>query len=74
MGLADAERAIKPIVLGRKNYLFAGSLAGAKNAAVLYSLIETCKLIGINPFVYLKAVLTRLPSTLMKDLKQLLPY
>ena len=69
-----AERAIKPVVLGRKNYLFAGSPAGAKNAAVLYSLIETCKLIGINPFVYLKDVLTRLPTTLMKDLKHLLPY
>lgn len=69
-----AERAIKPVVLGRKNYLFAGSHEGAKNAAILYSLIETCKLIGINPFAYLKDVLTRLPTTLMKNLNQLLPY
>ena len=63
-----SERAIKPVVLGRKNYLFAGSHEGAKNAAVLYSLIETCKLIEINPFDYLKDVLTRLPTTLIKDL------
>jgi transposase len=69
-----AERAIKPLVLGRKNYLFAGSHEGAKNAAILYSIIETCKLNGINPFAYLKDVLTRLPTTLMKNLNQLLPY
>ena len=69
-----AERAIKPVVLGRKNYLFAGSHDGAKNAAILYSIIETCKLNGINPFAYLKDVLTRLPTTLNKDLNQLLPY
>ncbi len=69
-----AERAIKPVVLGRKNYLFAGSHDGAKNAAILYSIIETCKLNGVNPFVYLKDVLTRLPTTLNKDLNLLLPY
>lgn len=69
-----AERAIKPLVIGRKNWLFAGSHDGGKNAALLYSLIETCKLNGINPFAYLKDVLTRLPTTLNKDLYQLLPY
>ena len=69
-----AERAIKPLVIGRKNWLFAGNHEGAKRAAVLYSIIETCKLNGINPYFYLKDVLTKLPSTLMKDLKQLLPY
>ena len=69
-----AERAIKPVVIGRKNYLFAGSHEAAQNAAVLYSLIETCKLNDINPFIYLKDVLARLPTTLMKNLKQLLPY
>ena len=69
-----AERAIKPVVIGRKNYLFAGSHEGAKNAAILYSLIETCKLNNINPFAYLRDVLTRLPTTLMKNLNSLLPY
>jgi len=69
-----AERAMKPVVLGRKNYLFAGSHEGAINAAIIYSIIETCKLNGINTFDYIRDVLTRLPTTLMKDLKQLLPY
>lgn len=69
-----AERAIKTVVIGRKNWMFAGSHEGAKKAAILYSLIETCKLNGINPFAYFKDVLTRLPTTLMKDLNQLLPY
>jgi len=69
-----AERAIKPLVLGRKNWLFAGSHEGAQNAAVLYSIIETCKINAVNPFIYLKDVLTRLPTTLNKNLNQLLPY
>jgi transposase len=69
-----AERAIKPLALGRKNYLFAGSHEGAKNAEILYSIIEICKLNGGNPFAYLKDVLTRLPTTLIKNLNQLLPY
>jgi len=69
-----AERAIKPLVIGRKNYLFAGSHEGAKRAAVLYSILETCKLNGVNTWDYLNDVLTRLPTTLMKDLGSLLPY
>lgn len=69
-----SERAMKSVVIGRKNWLFSGSHEGAKRAAVLYSLIETCKLNGINPFYYLKEVLSKLPTTLMKDLHQLLPY
>lgn len=69
-----AERGIKRLVIGRKNWMFAGSHDGAKNAAILYSLIETCKLNEINPFAYLKDVLTRLPTTLNKNLNQLLPY
>lgn len=43
-----AERAIKPVIIGRKNYLFAGSDAGGKRAAILYSIIETCKQNAIN--------------------------
>jgi transposase len=69
-----AERAMKTVVIGRKNWLFAGSHEGATNAAILYSLIETCKLNGINPFYYLQDVLKRLPTTLMKNLNELLPY
>lgn len=69
-----AERAIKPLVIGRKNYLFAGSHEGAKRAAIIYSIIETCKLNAINPWDYINNVLTRLPSTLVTDINQLLPY
>lgn len=68
-----AERAINPAVIGRKNYLFAGSHKGAKNAAVIYSLIETCKTLKIEPFWYLKDVLERLPTTLMSQIRELIP-
>jgi transposase len=69
-----AERLIKPIVLGRKNWLQLGSPRGGKNAAVLFSLIETCKLNEVNTFDYLRDVLQRLPTTKMKDIRELLPY
>lgn len=68
-----AERAIKPFVIGRKNFLFAGSHLGAEHAAVIYSLIETCKMHNINTFDYLKNVLVRLPTTLNKDIASLFP-
>ena len=69
-----AERAIKPMVIGRKNWLFAESHDGAKSAAIIYSIIETFKINKINPFLYIKDVLTRLPSTLVQDLPKLAPY
>ncbi len=45
----SAERAMKPIALGRKNYLFVGSEGGGKSAAIAYTLIQTAKLNGVNP-------------------------
>jgi hypothetical protein len=54
------ERHMRPIALNRKNALFAGSDEGAQNWAMLASLIETCKLHGVNPEAYLADVLTRL--------------
>jgi hypothetical protein len=57
-----SERSIKPMVLSRRNWLFAGSEEGGHTAATLMSLVETCKRLGINPFEYLKDVLKRLPS------------
>jgi len=53
------ENCIRGVALGRKNWLFAGSAAGAKRAADFYSLIESCKSIGVDPFEYLYDVLTR---------------
>lgn len=55
-----AERAIKPIVLGRKNWLTAGSEAAAHRAAILLSLVHTCKNLGMDPFVYLRDVIDRI--------------
>jgi hypothetical protein len=54
------ERAIRPVALGRKNHLFAGSDRGGARWAVLCSLIETCKLNGVEPYAYLEDVLTRM--------------
>lgn len=69
-----AERALRLIALGRKNWLFAGSVRGGKAAAVIMSLTQSAKLQGKNPFAYLKDVLTRLPSAKAKDLDALLPH
>jgi transposase len=54
-----AEQALRPIVLGRKNWLFAGSEAAAPRTAILCSLVQTCKHLQINPFVYLRDVIER---------------
>ena len=55
------ENAIRPIALGRKNYLFAGSEGGAEAAANIYSITETCGRLGIDPSVYLCDVFAKLP-------------
>ena len=69
-----AERAMRPIALGRKNYLFAGSDRGGETAASFYSLIETCKLNNINPLEYLADVLNRIADHPIKKIDQLLPH
>jgi len=67
------ENTIRPVALGRKNYLFAGSHEGAKRAAIIYSLISTCKQRGVEPFAWLKKVLTALPDCKQSQLEGLLP-
>ncbi len=70
-----AERQIKPFAVGRKNWLFMGSVDGAKAAAVLYSLIETAKLNDVNPEGYLKFVLEHKIDPQNKDLiESLMPW
>ena len=64
---------IRPVALGRKNYLFAGSHNGARLAATIYSLVGTAKLHQIDPFVYLRDVLTRISDHRYKRLDELLP-
>jgi len=57
-----AENAIRPFVVGRKNFLFSGSPRGAEASSNLFSLIETAKLNGMNPYAYLYYVLSQLPG------------
>lgn len=68
-----AENLIRPIAIGRKNYLFAGSHTGARRAAMIYSLMASCKLNRINPFEYLRDVIKRLPTHSIQKLDELLP-
>ena len=68
------ENAIRPFVVGRKNWLFADTVRGAQASANLYSLIETAKDNGLEPFAYLRHVLTELPAAItLDDVEQLLP-
>ncbi len=69
-----AERAIRPLVLGRKNYLFAGSDAGGERAAAVYTLIETAKLNGLDPEAYLREVLGRIADHPINRIAELLPW
>ena len=69
-----AERSIRGIALGRKNYLFAGSDAGGERAAAIYSLIETAKLNGLDPEAYLRHVLTRIADHPINRVAELLPW
>ena len=68
------ENAIRPIALGRKNYLFAGSHEAAERAAVIYSLVATCKKHEVNPQVWLADVLSRIAMHPMKRVHELLPH
>ena len=69
-----AENAIRPLTLGRKNWLFAGSDSGGERAAIFYTLIRTAKLNGIEPEAYLREVLTRIGEHPINDIGALLPW
>ena len=68
------ENAIRPIAVGRKNWLFAGSLLAGQRAANIMSLIQTAKANGHDPHAYLRDVLTRLPTQLNSKIGELLPH
>jgi transposase len=69
-----AENAVRPLCLGRKNWLFVGSQQAGERAAAVLSLIESAKLNGHDPWAYLKDVFERLPTLKHRDLAQLLPH
>jgi len=70
-----AENAIRPFVLGRKNWLFAGTPEGAEASALLYSLIETAKANGHEPYSYLRHIFEKLPyATTLEEYEALLPW
>ena len=70
----SAERSMRPIGLGRKNYLFMGSEGGGKSAAIAYTLIETAKLNGVDPQAWLTDVLGRIADHKITKLDELLPW
>jgi transposase len=69
-----AERALRAVALGRKNFLFVGSDGGGQRAAAMYSLIGSAKLNGINPELYLRTVLARIADHPISRIAELLPW
>ena len=69
-----AERALRAVALGRKNYLFAGSDAGGERAAAIYSLLGSAKLNGLDPEAYLTSVLRRIADHPINRIGDLLPW
>lgn len=68
-----AERAVRPLAVGRKNWLFVGNEDGGESAAIIFSLIQTCRALGVNPREYLEDVMHRLMSHNSQQLHELLP-
>jgi hypothetical protein len=69
-----AERALRCVILGRKNYLFCGSDAGGERTASMYSLIGTCKLNNVEPEAYLRHVIGRIAEHPVNRVEELLPW
>ncbi len=67
------ENSIRPLALGRKNYLFAGSHEGAKRAAMMYSFFGSCKINNVNPYEWLKYVLSVISDYKASKLNELIP-
>jgi len=67
------ENAIRPTALGKKNWLFFGDADAGERSAIIYSIIESCRRHGIEPYTYLHDVLTRLPSMTNRQIKDVLP-
>ena len=69
-----AERAAKPVAIGRKNWMFAGSDDGGRRAAIAYTLIETAKMNSLDPEAYLRNIISRIADHPIKRIGELLPW
>ena len=69
-----AERALRGVAIGRRNWLFAGSKAGGERAAAIYTIIETCKLNGVEPFAYISCVMQKIAEGPNSRIDELLPW
>lgn len=74
MTTTGLENRIRPIALGRQDWLFAGNLRAGKRAAAVMSLIQSAKLNGIDPYAYLREVLERLPTQPDSQIGKLMPH
>ena len=68
------ENQIRPVAIGRANWLFAGSLRAGQRAAAVMSLVQSARMNGHDPYAYLKDVLTRLPTHRARRVEELLPH
>jgi transposase len=69
-----AERAVKPVAIGRKNWMFAGSDDGGRRAAIAYTIVETAKMNGLDPEAYLRNIIARIADHPIKRIAELLPW
>ena len=69
-----AERAIRPLALGRKNWLFAGADSGGERAATIYTILQTATLNGLDPEAYLRHLIARIADHPAKRIDELLPW
>ena len=67
------ENAIRPTAIGKKNFLFIGHKDAGQRSAIIYSLIQSCRIIGIDPYAYLKDVLERIPGMTNQNVEELIP-
>jgi len=68
------ENSVRPLALGRRNWLFCNTVRGARASAIVYSIIETARANGLKPFEYLEFLLETLPNATIKSIDNILPW